>query len=86
VQGGPIGIGLTLTIPTASVIGQADNHGGIQILAAFVSQGHLKHHIENTFARGCIKREPTLRLALLSLFRYSARCGGQSLHREFPHP
>jgi hypothetical protein len=46
VRGAPIGIGLTLSSPTASVIGQADDHGGIQIFMAFASQGGLKYHIE----------------------------------------
>jgi hypothetical protein len=46
IRGAPIGVGLTLTSPTASVIGQADERGGILVFKAFVSQGGLKHHIE----------------------------------------
>ena len=46
IRGAAIGIGITLTSPTASVLGQADNHGGIQIFAAFVSQGGLEDHIQ----------------------------------------
>lgn len=41
----PIGVGLTLTSPTASVIGQAHDNG-IEIYMAFASQGGLKNHIE----------------------------------------
>jgi hypothetical protein len=44
IRGAPIGIGITLTSPTASVVGQAHNDR-IEIYAAFVSNAGLKTHI-----------------------------------------
>jgi hypothetical protein len=42
----PIVVGLTLTNPIASVIGQAGSDGTINVYVAFASTGGLKHHLE----------------------------------------
>jgi hypothetical protein len=44
---GTVYVGLTLSNPAASVIGQVTRMGGIEIYAAFASNGGLEHHIKN---------------------------------------
>jgi hypothetical protein len=45
VRNQPIYMGLTLSDPVASVIGQSLNGGAIEIFAAFTSEGGLEYHL-----------------------------------------